>query len=274
MGIRKKLKTKICEYLLKKGIFTSKKTDTNKILRFLNMVRPKSLDIENIRIGGDNEGGYIVPNDFQGVKYCFSPGVGSSSKFENEITKKNIKCFLADYSVNPKFKNNLIDFEKKFIGTSSYENFLNLSDWIENKIDYENNNDLLLQMDIEGDEYEVINSLNDKLLRKFRIVLIEFHQLHYLFDDFIFEKINKAFEKITKLFNCTHIHPNNDVDFVFKDKDIIIPPVLEFSFLRKDRGNIMNKDLFFPSKLDQPNVLNKKDIKLPRCWYKSVGQII
>ena len=122
MGIRKKLKTKICEYLLKKGIFTSKKTDPNKILSFLNMVRPKSLDIENIRIGGDNVGGYIVPNDFYGVKYCFSPGVGSTTRFEDEITKKNIKCFLADYSVNPKFKNDM-SLDKRACVPITIDNF-------------------------------------------------------------------------------------------------------------------------------------------------------
>ena len=234
------------------------------------MVQPKSLDIENIRIGGNNDGGYIVPDDFDGVKYCFSPGVGSISKFENELTKRNIKCFLADYSVNPNFENNLIDFDKKFIGASSYENYLRLDDWIKQKLDYKSNNDLMLQIDIEGDEYEVINSLNDEILKKFRIILIEFHELHYLFDNFMFEKINKAFKKIMKLFNCTHIHPNNSVDFIFKDKNIIIPPVLEFSFLRKDRGNVVDKNLSFPSKLDQPNLLNKRDIKLPSCWYKLI----
>ena len=94
------------------------------------MVRPSSLDIENIRLGGDNDGGYVVPNDFQGIKYCFSPGVGSISKFENDLTKKKIKCFLADYSVNPKFENNLIDFDKKFIGASSYENYLKMANYI------------------------------------------------------------------------------------------------------------------------------------------------
>ena len=51
-------------------------------------------------------------------------------------------------------------------------------------------------MDIEGDEYEVINSLNDKTLKKFRIILIEFHQLHYLFDNFMFKQIDKAFKKM------------------------------------------------------------------------------
>ena len=271
MGIRKKLKKKISEYLLKNGVFTSKKTDINKITSFLNMVHPKSLDIENIRIGGENDGGYIVPDDFKDVKYCFSPGVGYVSKFEKELTEKKIKCFLADYSVEPKFKNNLIEFDKKFIGPSTFENFLSLKDWIEKKLVHEKNTDLILQMDIEGAEYDVINSLDDEILKKFRIILIEFHQLHYLFDDFTFEKINHAFKKILKFFNCTHIHPNNSVDFVLKDRGIIIPPVLEFSFLRKDRGKILNKKLSFPAKIDQPNVLNKRDIELPSCWYKSIN---
>ena len=43
-----------------------------------------------------------------------------------ELTEKKIKCFLADYSVEPKFKNNLIEFDKKFIGPSTFENFLSL----------------------------------------------------------------------------------------------------------------------------------------------------
>ena len=95
MGIRKKLKKKISEYLFKNGVFTSKKTDINKITSFLNMVHPKSLDIENIRIGGENDGGYIIPNDLKDVKYCFSPGVGSISKFEKELIQKKNKMFLS-----------------------------------------------------------------------------------------------------------------------------------------------------------------------------------
>ncbi len=271
MGFRKKLKKKICEYLLNKGIFTSKKTDLKKIDRFLNMVHPESLNIENIRIGGDNDGGYIIPNDLNGIKYCFSPGVGTLSKFEQELTKKNIKCFLADFSVNPKFENNLIDFEKKFIGASTYDNYFTLKDWISQKVDYNKNNDLLLQIDIEGDEYSVINALDEETIKKFRIILIEFHQLHYLFDDYMFEKINDAFKKILKFFYCSHIHPNNDVDFIFKEQNIIIPPVLEFSFLRKDRGKILDNELSFPSKIDQPNNSKKRDIILPKCWYKPVN---
>ena len=267
MGIRKKIKKKLCDYLLKKNIFTSKKTPNIKIKELISLVYPKKLSVENIRIGGENDGGYIVPNDLNGIKYCFSPGVGDLSKFENDLAKKNIKSFLADYSVNPNFENNpLIDFEKKYLGPITDENYISLKDWISSKINYDKETDLILQIDIEGDEYDVLSSIDLITLRKFRIILIEFHNLHYIFDEFFFEKIFKVFKLLSKNYYCSHIHPNNDVDFISKNRELIIPPVLEFSFLRKDRAKIVNEKIKFPNELDNPNNPTKRDIVLPKCW--------
>ncbi len=268
MGLRKKIKKKICEYLLTKNVFTSKKVPDIKINQILELIKPKLLTVENLRLGGNNDGGYLVPNDFNGVKYCFSPGVGGYSKFEEDLSKKKIKSFLADYSVENKFHNNpYIDFEKKFLGPITYKNYISMKDWISSKIDYENENDLILQMDIEGDEYDVLQSIDLQTLKKFRIILIEFHNLHYLFDEFYFNKISKIFEILSDHYLCSHIHPNNDVDFIVKSKKIVIPPVLEFSFLRKDRANEIKKLENFPNILDQPNNPNKRDIILPNCWF-------
>ena len=269
MGIRKKIKKKICEILLERDIFTSKKTSESKIKDLLKLIQPKSIDIKHIRIGGKNDGGYLVPKDFDGVKFCFSPGVGNISLFENELSKKNIKSFLADYSVNKNFSNNImIDFEKKFLGPITYNNYISLKDWISSKIDYENNNDLILQMDIEGDEYDVLQSIDLKTLKKFRIILVEFHNLHYIFDEFYYDKILKIFNILSEYFYCSHIHPNNDVDFVSVSKKIIIPPVMEFSFIRKDRVKILDDKLKFPNELDEPNNPKKREITLPNCWFK------
>ena len=90
MGIRKEIKKKLCEALLERDIFTSKKTSDSKIKDLLKLIQPKSIDINHIRIGGKNDGGYLVPEDLDEVKYCFSPGVGNISFFENELSKKNI----------------------------------------------------------------------------------------------------------------------------------------------------------------------------------------
>ena len=269
MGIRKKIKKKLCNYLLKKNIFTSIKTPSTNVKELISLVYPKKLSVENIRIGGENDGGYIVPNDLEGIKYCFSPGVGNLSKFENDLAKKNIKSFLTDYSVNPNFKNNpLINFEKKYLGPITNENYICLKEWMNLKIDYKLENDLILQIDIEGDEYDVLSSIDLNTLRKFRIILIEFHNLHYIFDEFFFQKIFKVFKLLSTNYYCSHIHPNNDVDFITKSNDIIIPSVLEFSFLRKDRTKIVDNKLKFPNKLDSPNNPKKRDIALPKCWYE------
>ena len=164
----------------------------------------------------------------------------------------------------------MIDFEKKFLGPITHKNYVNLKDWISSKIDYKNENNLILQMDIEGDEYDVLQSVDIETLKKFRIILIEFHNLHYLFEEFYYPKFLKIFEILSEFFYCTHIHPNNDVDFILKSKKIVIPPVMEFSFLRKDRAKILNSNLQFPSELDKPNNPKKKDIHLPFCWFKEI----
>ena len=267
MGLRKKLKKIICKILLKQNIFTSKKISDFKVQQILKLIKPQKINIEHVRIGSNNDGGYIVPNDFEDIKFCFSPGVGQILSFEKDLAKKNIKSFLADYSVNIKFDNeSLLNFEKKFLGPTTHNNYISLKDWMMTKINYEKETELILQMDIEGDEYEVLHSVEVETLKKFRIILIEFHNLHYLFEDFHHNKMVKIFNKLCEFFICTHIHPNNDVDFIFNSKTISIPPVMEFTFLRKDRAKILNDNPVIPNKLDQPNNPNKKNITLPKCW--------
>lgn len=268
MGLRKNISSLLSKYLLSRGVFTTQRTNLQDLKDFFKITYPSKLEVENIRIGGENDGGYIIPNDFAGIKYCFSPGVGNLFNFERDLTKKSIKCFLADYSVDFKTDNELIDFDKKFIGPVTKDKFISLKDWICSKIDYENNNDLILQLDVEGDEYDIINSIDENTLKKFRIILVEFHQLHYLFDSFLFKKIKSAFSILNKFFYCTHIHPNNNPEIIVKQGNIVIPPVLEFSFLRRDRSRITEGKLHFPSDLDQPNNKNKLDLKLPKCWFR------
>src|SRR5947209_3762865 len=95
----------------------SRATETHKILDFLSLVRPVKTNHDLIRIGGDTDGGYLVPNDFENIDICFSPGVSEVADFEADLAKRGIKCFLADYSVQaPPISNALFDFEKKYLG--------------------------------------------------------------------------------------------------------------------------------------------------------------
>jgi hypothetical protein len=51
-------------------------------------------------------------------------------------------------------------------------------------------------MDIEGAEYEVLHSVSAALLKRFRVVVVEFHHLHQLWNCNSFEIMCNAFEKL------------------------------------------------------------------------------
>ena len=123
-------------------------------------------------------------------------------------------------------------------------------------------------MDIEGAEYEVILSSEDELIKRFRILIIEFHGLDRLLNLSGYNYINATFTKILKNFDIVHIHPNNCL-LPIKARNIVIPPIMEFTFLRKDRSTskIANKN--FPHILDAPNVPENENYTLPACWFQN-----
>ena len=76
------------------GRYLEKSTSSNDIFKLIKKMKPVSINKKLIRLGDDNDGGYVVPNDFKDVKFCFSAGVGNLIKFEQDcLNKFNIKSF-------------------------------------------------------------------------------------------------------------------------------------------------------------------------------------
>jgi hypothetical protein len=125
---------------------------------------------------------------------------------------------------------------------------------------------MILQMDVEGCEYEVLLSTPESLLDQFRIIVIEFHNLELLFEPYAFRLYNMAFEKLLRRFQVAHIHPNN-WDKVTRYGNIEIPHMLEFTFYNRKRAQPRGPAKAFPHPLDRDNVLDKPSVTLPRCWY-------
>lgn len=143
--------------------------------------------------------------------------------------------------------------------------YITIDKWIEQKS--KSKKDLILQMDIEGAEYEVILDIAKENLNKFRILVIEFHQMSLLLDKHAFRYIKQVFQKILENFEVIHIHPNNCLP-VLKFGKYDVPPVLEFTFLRKDRVLEKIATQKFPHSLDRANVSHNVDYALPEIFYK------
>lgn len=237
--------------------------------KFFENIIPLSTNNKLIRVGNNNDGGYLIPDDLEGIKTCFSPGVSNMSDFELDLTTRNIKCFLADYSVESvPIQNDLITFEKKFLGNKNDHMFMTLTSWVNNNAK-QGDNDLILQMDIEGAEYDVLIETPYEILKRFRILVIEFHDIDALLNPMGFKLIDGVFSKLLNFFEIVHIHPNNCCKPV-NYKKFAIPPVMEFTFLRKDRISDFTPTKTFPHELDSPNSLHNNNFSLPSCWYNKI----
>ena len=251
--------------ILDMGIFSVGRTDLDDIRNLIKRLRPQDCDKDLIRVGGSGDGGYLIPDDLDGIQYCFSPGVNTSSSFESELAQRGIRSFLADFSVDgPALQRPEFVFDKKFLGATDRGCYMTLQSWKDKYIP-DHRGDLILQMDIEGSEYEVIFNTPDKLLDQFRIIAIEFHYLDRLFDPATFLMLQSCFDKLLTYFDVVHIHPNNCCGGV-ATKDIEVPTMMEFTFINKRRVVSRKPQLVFPHRLDVDNT-GEKTFPLPRCWY-------
>ena len=110
-----------------------------------------------IRLAAANDGGYLVPEDLSEIKYCFSPGVAATADFEMDCARiYGMPVYMCDPTVDASpLEHPLFHFEKKGIGYGASAGGLlePMSQWVY-KSKVESNSQLLLQMDIEGAEYD------------------------------------------------------------------------------------------------------------------------
>jgi hypothetical protein len=246
------------------GIYPTMLTPKNAIIDLQRRIAPIQSQAELIRLGPTHDGGYLIPDDLEGISACYSPGVATTCGFELDCARFNIPVFMADYSIEaPPTPNPDFHFLKKYIGATTHGNYVSLDDWIAQTEPA--SGDLLLQMDIEGYEYETILACKMETLIRFRIIVIELHRFHLLFSDPIFRLYSGFFDKLLANHTCVHIHPNNylDCESVYGVK---IPKLLEMSFYRNDRISTRNLRREFKHNLDSDNIPSKPSVLLDKSW--------
>jgi hypothetical protein len=262
---RKKLKAAGVRLAGGLGMHAAPRTPRNELRDLLKALRPLDPGIELVRVGPDGDGGYLVPNDLEGIPYAFSPGVSTESGFEARLADRGMQVFMADHSVTgPALPHPRFVFDKRFVGCLTDERYITLDDWHAAKLG-DDGSELLLQMDIEGGEYETLLAASRGLLAKFRIMVIEFHWLPQLWNEPFFAVAARMFHKLLASHAVVHIHPNNCCGSV-KSAGLEIPRIAEFTLLRKDRVRATGYRTTIPHPLDRPNVA-KPPLHLPACWY-------
>ncbi len=242
--------------------------------------KPK-FNSKKIRVGRNFDGGYIVSKKaLDNAKNLLSLGVYDDWSFENDFLKKNLKSniFVFDGSINLIFwikylVKSLYYFLKRKISfnvlVSNFLKFLTFPFFIfkkrvkfysKNVVKNSKNINVLknisinqfvkknklkkifLKIDIEANEYSILNDLID-IQDELECIVIEFHSI---------EKNMKKINNFAKKLNLKliHIHVNNYGSINKKG----FPQVLEFTFAKKSYCVKTNKNIFFPNnKIDFPN---------------------
>lgn len=260
------LKQFFIEFLVKNGYKFTKITKRKKINKLIKSLYPYRTQYKLIRLGPTGDGGYLLPDYLNEITTLFSPGVSDESGFELDCINRGIKVFMADKSVekpNLQTSSEKYNFIKKFIGIENNDEYITLDEWVDSSgIE---DNDLMLQMDIEGAEYEAILCTSQQLMNRFRIIIIEFHFLDRLWEPRFFNTVNSVFDKILKTHICVHNHPNNCCG-IYSQYNIEIPRVIELTFIRKDCVSSKQFETIFPNDLDFDNT-SEEHIVLPNNWF-------
>ena len=250
-------------------------------------LKPFHIDKSNlIRIGPKTDGGYVLDKRIiDKVDTLITCGLNDDWEFEKSFFKKNqnSKIFAYDHTVNKEFwisrfkkdivsllllkklnlgkildvfkyieyrlffRDNRRHFEKKIVFKEKNNKEITITKIINN------HNKIVLKVDIEGDEYKILNDIKKKS-KKIFFLLIEFHNVHKNLSN-IRNFISKSDLKII------HIHANN---YGGIDKNGI-PKVIELSMLNSKKINI-NKILSnrkYPIiNLDYKNFKRREDIKI------------
>jgi hypothetical protein len=247
---------------LNAGLALGKQSELASVHRLIEQIRPLTTDRPLIRVGSEGDGGYLIPDDLEGIVACFSPGVDAWAPFETDVMARGVPCFLADGSVRePPIAG--VHFTGKFLGVINDATTIRLDDWVGQ---YAPPGDLLLQMDIEGAEWHVLLDASADVLRRFRIMVVELHDLERLLDKHALRIVEAVFARLCQDFYIVHNHPNNYGKSVRKGR-LVIPRVLEMTLLRKDRAIPTGFASAFPHALDRTNAPDQPDVTLPRAWY-------
>jgi hypothetical protein len=229
------MKEKIAGFFIGLGISVSYKTQTQHVEKFIDRLQ-QTKHIPMHRVGGHGDGGYWIPQDLSGITSCFSPGVASCSSFELDLAERGMEIFMADKSVaGPSSKHPQFHFTKRHIGsfTDIERGYISFEDWYEQSCSQiAIDGDKILQMDIEGGEYEVIHSITNRTLKNFRVLVIEFHNIHQLLNCNSFNFMEKAFRKLLLDFEIFNIEQNFAAGATYLAGKKI-SKLLEISFIRK-----------------------------------------
>jgi hypothetical protein len=237
-----------------------------RINTIISLLAPKDvLGKEYLRIGKDNDGGYVMVDHFENIQGAYSFGIATDVSWDEYFANKGINVYMFDHTINklPKKNENFNFFKLGITGFEKIKDTQNLESLI-NLIGHQNAENLLLKMDVEGCEWDVLDEVESNILDQFSQIVIEFHDILPDTSTKQYEIMLKGLQKLNLTHQSIHVHANIAGGVPYVIGGLVLPTIIEVTFLRRKDfvKSFVSNSRNFPTNLDQPTLKNWPEISL------------
>jgi len=233
-----------------------------------SLLSPKKvLGFELIRVGKKNDGGYVMLNNdfFKSSPIAYSFGISNDTSWDQAIANLGKNIYMYDHTIdklptkNPKFNFFKIGLTGSLVSPNlkTIEELLIINN-------HQDESNLLMKMDIEDCEWDVFNTVSSDILNQFSQIVLEFHNLSPFLDNAKYNLVLDVLKKINLTHQSVHIHANTDISVPHIMLDIVLPELLEVTFVRKKdiNFNLQENDQLYPLDIDESTFQNNPDLFL------------
>lgn len=229
----------------------------------LRLLRPNAAKgFNKTRFGSPNDGGYVHLDDFCGIDTAFSFGIEQNASWDMDVARRGLTVYQFDHTVNaPTSGDARFIFAKKKICPEAGPDSENLSSLIERHDKRNASPNILMKLDIEGDEWALFDATPPEMLCRFSQIVGEFHYFQGLADPQWRHLMTRVLQKLSNHYAVVHVHANNYAGFS-NISNVVVPNVLEITFANRALYSFSETDELFPGPLDEPNDPSRPDMYL------------
>lgn len=201
------------------------------ILKILRLLQPLDLGLEFVRIGNLHDGGYILPDDPDGISAVFSMGISDDDSFDRTFTARSIPVFQFDPTIDaPPSQHPCARFYKQAFGSfngklhTTLDHIFEITGVIHDRV--------LLKTDVEGGEWYGLSLSSDAALARVKVITGEFHQFEQLADPKFYSLMLNTLQKLEQHFYTVAVVVNDGCRMA-QVCGIPVPNLLELTMIRK-----------------------------------------
>ncbi len=227
----------------------------SQMLATLRLISPvAALNVAKCRVGGAEDGGYVMLDDLACIGICYSLGVGPDVSWDRQMAELGAQIYQYDHTVekapaeHPRFHH----FRIGITHDRSLAPEFRRIDALIDENGHGERDDMVLKIDIEGHEWDSLDALDPGVFAKFRQILAEFHGMRLLNIDSFQKRAHRVFSKLRQTHEVIHVHGNNFAGMPVVE-GIPIADCLELSFASRRYYSFAPSYEIFPGDLDRPN---------------------